>query len=119
MAFAESAGEADWHQIVRCGDTARQCTRVAPQTRDLGFDALVDVHECASRFEPLHWRPRANLSGGCNRLMSGASVLCKKLEPWGRWPIWGSTASVVPFLIVASRSGRDRPRQFRIVAHER
>jgi hypothetical protein len=48
--LAERSGETVLHQIVRRRDIARQCPRVAPQTRDLGFDALVDIgHEYASR----------------------------------------------------------------------
>jgi hypothetical protein len=79
MELAEGPGQAILYQIVCCGDIARQCPRVATQPRDFSLDALIDIaHENASQLSPSE-RLRRTLSGGCNRLMSGASDLCKKL----------------------------------------
>ncbi len=46
MQFAEGAGEAILHEIVRRGDVASQRTGIAPQARNLCFDAAMDIgHE--------------------------------------------------------------------------
>jgi hypothetical protein len=48
--LSESAGEAVLHEIVRRHDIARQGARIAPQARDLGLDAAMDIrHENPSR----------------------------------------------------------------------
>src|SRR5262249_61690382 len=79
MKLAEGPRQTILDEIVRRGDITRQCPGVPPQPRDLGLDALMDIaHENASHLSPLA-RPGGTLSGGCNRLMSGVPVLCKKL----------------------------------------
>ena len=50
MQLAERPRQTILHQIVRRRDIARQCASVAPQPRDLGLDALIDIaHENASQ----------------------------------------------------------------------
>jgi hypothetical protein len=51
MQLAERPCQTILHQIVRRGDIASKRAGIAPQARDLGFDALVDIgHENLSRW---------------------------------------------------------------------
>src|SRR6185437_7088435 len=74
MQLAEGAGEAILNEIVSRGDVASQRAGVSPQTRDLGFDAPINVgHELPSHLLwPDHRRPKASgtVSGSCNPMMS-------------------------------------------------
>ena len=50
MEFAERAGQTILYEVIRRGDIARERARIPAQTRDLGFDAPMNVgHEILSR----------------------------------------------------------------------
>ena len=69
MQLSERAGEAILNEIVGRGDIARQRARIAPQARNLGFDAAMDfalttIPSCSSATGAGADPERAKLSDG-------------------------------------------------------